>query len=279
MNYIEELKKNHPNLSQSSLKTYESILKSLGVKKDSFTSPNLYINELKDKNISSKKTALSALYVLTGNQKYKDEMMKTIDEYNKDIDKQEKTEKQSESWIEKKKIDELIDHYKKNLNYYYKTKDYSKIQEYIILVLMTGIMVNPRRLKDYTDFKIKNIDKDKDNYLERKKLIFNSYKGSDKKGKSIIPITTQLNNILRKWININPHEYLFFNEKGNKLSNVVLNQRLNKIFKSKVSVNALRHSFLTDKHLQTLKAMDELDKDMKDMGSSMLQAKLYIKKD
>jgi hypothetical protein len=45
-----------------------------------------------------------------------------------------------------------------------------------------------------------------------------------------------------------------------------------------VGANALRHSFLTTKHADTVDKMDELKTDMKMMGSSILQAKLYIKK-
>ena len=62
------------------------------------------------------------------------------------------------------------------------------------------------------------------------------------------------------------------------MSNVKLNQRLNKLFGKKASINALRHTFLTDKHGDTLVKNDELKNDMKKMGSSILQAKTYIKK-
>ena len=53
----------------------------------------------------------------------------------------------------------------------------------------------------------------------------------------------------------------------NKLSSVKLNQRINKIFKEKkVSVNALRHSYLTDKYKKHSEVDKELSKDMSDMG-------------
>ena len=60
-------------------------------------------------------------------------------------------------------------------------------------------------------------------------------------------------------------------DRKNKL--VELNQSLNKILDSKISVNALLHSFLTDKYLYkpitNLKEINEADKEM---GHSVMQA-------
>jgi integrase len=279
MNYELILKEKKPTLSDNSIKTYSSILRALNVNNDVNENTKKYIDELKDKNISTRKTALSALYILSNNKAYKDEMLKVINIYNDEIDKQSKTDKQKENWVNQDVITEIYNKMKSSINEMYKIKDYQKIQDYIIICLMSGIFINPRRLKDYCDFKIKNINKSNDNYLLRKKLYFNSYKGSDKKGLQVVPIPNELNDILKKWIKVNPTDYLLYNEKGGKLSNVVLNQRLNRIFEKKVSVNILRHSFLTDKHKSTLENNNILSDDMKMMGSSILQAKLYIKKD
>ena len=64
----------------------------------------------------------------------------------------------------------------------------------------------------------------------------------------------------------------------NPLSSVKLNQRINKIFdEKKVSVNALRHFYLTDKYKQQSQVDKELSKDMTEMGSSRGMADTYIK--
>ena len=64
----------------------------------------------------------------------------------------------------------------------------------------------------------------------------------------------------------------------NPLSSVKLNQRINKIFSDrKVSVNALRHSYLTDKYATHSQVDKELAKDMAQMGSKAMQADMYIK--
>jgi hypothetical protein len=39
--------------------------------------------------------------------------------------------------------------------------------------------IKPRKSKDYVEFKIKNVDEAKDNYIDRDKLIFNSTEKRD----------------------------------------------------------------------------------------------------
>jgi hypothetical protein len=145
------------------------------------------------------------------------------------------------------------------------------------VALVGGLFVPPRRSLDYTNFKIKHIDPEL-NYLEKKTLIFNSYKTAKLYGKQIIECPPPLLKILKKWISINPTEWLLFDSKGQKLTPVKLNQRLNKIFGEGKSINALRHCYLTDKYEDTIKINQDLNTDMKKMGSSMGVSNVYIKK-
>ena len=83
-----KLKSNRPNLSESSLKTYSSILFNLYNKLSTIDGASTLewfnnnvkdiLHHLEDKNISTKKSTLSALFVLTGNPKYQEEMMTQI---------------------------------------------------------------------------------------------------------------------------------------------------------------------------------------------------------
>ena len=150
-------------------------------------------------------------------------------------------------------------------------KDLQDIQNYILLVLYSGTYIAPRRSKDYVDFKIADIDKEKDNYLEKSFFVFNSYKTSSKYGEQRVPIPTQMRNILKKWIAVNPTHYLLFDSNLNPLTSVKLNQRLNSIFGKKISVNALRHTFLTSKY-------GDVGDDLNDMGTSMNMMTTYVKK-
>ena len=292
MELVEFIKQKRPSISDSSLKTYNSILSNLHKKvfgKDThidienFNKTKEILNFLSEKEPSKRKTILSALVVITDSKDYRDLMLNDIDAYNKKEAKQEKSEKQQENWIEDDEIKKIYKTYEANATLLYKKKDLSindlqDIQDYIILSLLGGMYIPPRRSKDYVDFTIKNIDKDKDNYKIRRRLVFNSYKTAKTYGKQEVIIPVRLNNILNKWIKVNPTNYLLFDAKMEKLSNVKLNQRLNKIFGKKAGVNQLRHTYLTHKYSKLINDKAELDKDMKGMGSSLLQEKIYIKK-
>jgi integrase len=129
------------------------------------------------------------------------------------------------------------------------------------------------------DFKIRDIDREKDNYIDKKVLVFNSYKTAKTYQRQEIAIPPELLKILNKWIKLNPTDYLLFDSNSKKLSNVKLTQRLNKIFGKKASVNQLRHSYLSDKYQDTIKLNNDMADDMAAMGSSRHQEKIYIKKD
>ena len=131
---------------------------------------------------------------------------------------------------------------------------------------------------DYVEFKIRNVNENEDNYLDRNKFVFNKYKTAKVYGRQELEIPLQVKNILKKWISINPTDYLLFDTNMNKLTNVSLNQRLNKIFNGKkIGVNALRHSYLTDKFGETSNQVNNLSNEMTMMGSSIAQQRVYIK--
>lgn len=288
----ETIIKMKPNISKSSVNTYNSILKNLykrifgdgDVVMSNFEETTKILSHLKDIEPNKRKTVLSALVVITDNKKYRDQMMKDIEEYKSNESNQLKNEKQTESWVEKDEIAELYEAMTKNVKILYKKKELSmadlqEIQNYIILCILSGIFIPPRRSKDYVDFKIKDIDHEKDNYINKKMFVFNSYKTAKTYQRQEIPIPPELMKILNKWIKINPTDYLLFDINGKKLTNVKITQRLNKIFGKKASVNQLRHSYLSDKYQETIKLNKDMADDMKAMGSSRNQEQIYIKKD
>lgn len=282
-----------PTLSKSSITTYASILKNLykkvfgdgDVDFGKFDDTAKVLAFLKDIPPNRRKTILSSLVIITDKKQYRDLMAEDVRDYNKEISKQEKTPEQEASWVEANEVKEKCEELRKNADLIYKKKqmtpsDLQQIQNYIILCLLGGCFISPRRSKDYCDFKIKAIDKEKDNYLEKSKLVFNSYKTAKTYGKQEVPIPIQLKNILAKWIKVNPTEYLLFDANLGKLSAVKLNQRLNKIFgEKKVGVNQLRHTYLTDKFGDTIAKKQAIADTMEDMGSSAGMLDTYVKKD
>ena len=282
-----------PGLSKQSIKTYTSILKNLYIKVfgdgevdvRKFDEARRILEHLKSLEPNKRKTILSALVITTDNKLYREQMLEDINEYNKETHKQEKTEDQKESWVDGAQIKEVLENMFKEVKLLYKKEnktmdDLQCIQQFVILCLLGGVYIPPRRSKDYVDFKISNINKLEDNYMEKGCLVFNSYKTSKTYGQQKVVIPPELKAILTKWIKINPTEYLLFDGKKNQLTNVKLNQRLNKMFgDKKVGVNQLRHTFLSDKYQETIKLNNDMAQDMRDMGSSRGQEKVYIKRD
>jgi integrase len=127
---------------------------------------------------------------------------------------------------------------------------------------------------------IRDADKKTENYLDKNKMVFNSYKTAKFYGTQELLIPKPLLSILKKWIGVNPTRYLLFDTNMNKLTNVKLNQRFNKIFgDKKISTNQMRHTYLTNKFGDTINKNKEIAKTMSDMGSSMGMATTYIKND
>lgn len=295
----EILRLKRPNLSESSITTYNSIITNLykkvfkknDVNLEDFNDAEKVLNYLQEMPSNKRKTILAAMTVLTDDEKYRNQMNDDVNEYNIEISRQEMTEPQRENWIESEEINELLNKLESESKLIYKKPNKTVgelrvIQNYIILCLLGGKYIGPRRSLDYVNFKIKNInkstdestDESTDNYLEKNELIFNSYKTAKTYGEQKIKIPTKLKNILLKWIAINPTDYLLFDSNLNKMSSVKLNQTLNKLFGGrKISVNALRHTFLTSKYAETSKQSIELAKDMTSMGSSLDMAINYIK--
>lgn len=289
----EQIKEKRPNLSASSITTYNSILRSLykkvfgsgDIDPHKFDETAPILEHLRDLPPNKRKTILSALVIITNEKKYRDLMLDDIKEYNHEISKQEKSETQRENWVEGNEIKALWDNLKRNTDALYKKSsltpnDLQSIQSFIILSLLGGMFVPPRRSKDLVDWKIKNIDKTKDNYLEKSAIHYNSYKTNKFYGEQVVDIPKELKSILTKWIKNNPTDYLLFDTNQNPLTSVKLNQRMNKLFDGrKVSVNQFRHTYLTDKYGETLKQQKEIADTMTEMGSSSKQLTTYVKKE
>ena len=109
-------------------------------------------------------------------------------------------------------------------------------------------------------------------------MVFNSFKTAKTYGQQIVPIPAKLKAILKKWIALNETDYLLFDTNANQLTNVKLTQRFNKIFGKKASINALRHTFLTDKFGDTVQQKKDIDETMTGMGSSKSMLTTYVKK-
>jgi len=299
MTLAEFIREKRPKLSQSSVNTYCSLIrrlyKQVFPKDEEINTDKLlthkddvieYLkNGLKPKG---RATMLAAIVVCTDkDEAYRNMMLKDLKDKETDIDKQELTDKQRANWLTQDAIKERLDELKHESSFIYKkatktSQDLQRLQSYIILNLYGGQLISPRRALDFTALKIHgDIDENKDNYIDYKHkcFVFNQFKTVRSHGQETLAIPTPLMSILKKWIEVNTHDYLLIDGRGQSLDSVTLNQRINKIFpdKKNIGVNGFRKVYLTNKYGDTIQVNQELAKDMKEMGSSASVSNSYIK--
>jgi hypothetical protein len=300
MNFTDEITKAKPDISAGSLKTYNSLLRTIykavfkntdkpDVKVFRENSKDI-LKFLEEKPFNVRKTYLAALVAVAPLEDYKKMMLENIRQYQQEQSKSELTTKLENSSISKEEIDALAEKLRYNAEVLYKKKshrvpDLMDIQNYIIISLYYGHIV-PRRATDYVELLYQNYNKETDNYIDFKKnrFVFNRYKtatkmGKELKGQQMLDIPPSLMKILKKWVATIPREVdnLLFNSNLEPLSNVTLNQRLNALFGKKIAINSLRHFYFTSKYSELMKATAEMSKDFEAAGSSAAQANVYIK--
>lgn len=294
MSIVEQLLKNRPTLSQSSLKTYESNLRNMYKKVfgseeidlEKFNETEKFKTMLSDVEPSKRKGKYSALFILTGLEEYHELMMDDIEDYNAHKATREKTETQKENAITYEDILAKMNEMRPLAPSWFKSKNLPKLQDYLILVLYGGFFIPPRRSMDYTHFKLRNLDESRDNFLQlytkdKKlcgRLVFNEFK-TKKRGQDSVEICGDLLSILRKWKRTHDNDYLFFNGKGEPINSVVMNQRIEKLFGKKVGVNGFRHAYMTHRYGHLIEDEEKMAEDFNSMGSSIAQKNVYIQKE
>ena len=291
MSIAEAIKTARPSLSKSSVTTYSSVLGSLykkvfntgEVNLKNFDDTEKVIYFLRDKKPAARKSVLAALVVLTGNANYREAMSKDITSYNEEIAKQVATPAQKAAEISPDEIHAIYAHLASEASHLFTKKqqtvsDLLAIQDSVILALLGGEFIAPRRSLDFCAMKIKNVDTKTDNYIDKVNLVFNQYKCAKTYSTQEVAMPKELQAILKKWIKINPSEWLLFDSRFQPLTSVKLNQRLNRIFGGRrISINALRHSYLTSKFTAYSKEQKEVAATMTAMGSSPNVLNNYVK--
>jgi hypothetical protein len=292
---------NRPNLSAGSLRTYTSILKNLakqiGLPLDTpeevIDNHKKIIEHLSNIPGNVRKTRLSALIVFIEKAKqadkvvraFREQMMDDCKNYDKEINKQEMTERQKEGYIPLSEVmgkyhtleKEVIPIMKKDT---LDKKEFARVQLYVLLSCL--LLIEPRRSMDYTEFKLRNADATKDNFLKTEKrkpyFVFNTYKTSKKYKQQVIEIPPKLHKIMKRWMELNSHEWLLMNTpQSNKISQTQLTNLLYSFFEKPISTSMLRHIYLTDKY-KDVPALAEMEKTAENMGHDLTMALKYVKK-
>jgi len=291
------LKRNRENLSDNSIKTYSSNIRSLYKKMNTdaqstpetitkffTTNSKKVLDFLKEIEPSKRKTILASLVVLCHNENaaetYRSQMIKDAYTYNENLKDQVKTDSQKASWITQDNVMKIYRKLYRNTSHLLNkdkltNNELQELQDLVILSIY--VLIPPRRLLDYTAFKVRNVG-EKDNFLDGKHFVFNTYKTANRYKQQRVLIPTRLKSLITKWMTKHNNEYLLFDERNNPLAPPKLTSRLNRIFGGRrISVNQLRHTFITDRVLPNVPALKMLSNVAEDMGHSVDTQLLYKK--
>jgi hypothetical protein len=279
------LRKNKPQLSASSIKTYVSLINMIYNKLENSGSPTAeyfqqnwkkVIDNLQDVNYQRRKTILAGLIALCGSNaacstSYRQLMMKDIHQYTSEEKKQEMSPRQKENWITQDEVKERWRELQNDTKHLLKKQtltspEKQRLMDFVILSLY--VMIEPRRILDYISFKTKNINPGEDNYMKGLTFIFQRYKTAKTYGKQVIKIPIGLNRLIRRWTELSGNDHLLFSDRNLPLNQSQLTTRLNKIFHGRnISVNILRSSYLSELYSQIPK-LQELEQHATNMAHS-----------
>lgn len=295
----EILKQNNPTISDATLKGHDDVLrrlykilypedkKNIDVEKFKAVSSDklIEIAPISGKSYAYQKNVLCSIRVWTDDKS----VAQMITAINKTMADQAKTQEPSETNIKNHVTPEQIDEkynelYEKSKTYWDDLKTdldldkYMALQDFVMFALVSSKFVPVRRSRDYYDFKIKMIDLDKDNYLDKHDMVFNGYKSDNSYGQQRVAVPKELYNILRKWIRLNGQGYLFTNRHFQKLDASSFAKCMYRIWgRQGLSTNSMRHAKLQNA-FPYLQNLPEINQTLADMGTSMGSVHHYIKK-
>jgi len=313
-NFAELLKKEKPNLSETSVKVYVSCwtsLKKLFERDDNsidfLLDPKNVIKTLEDKydKLNSIKLKLACVVVILKTldaEKYADE----IKEYNTAIDAMaskinrktamnKKTESQKENWTTEEEIKQIEDYLlsKVPANFVIKSNDQMiHFRNYVLFVLQNYLATRNDLAKAKIMFRPKKVeDLDKEtNYILLKKsgkkvsYLMNNYKNDKKMGSIESEIDGKYYDMLVKYMKaisqFNPDGYLMLND---NLKTPMTNNRLGVVYSGLAEGSGVDKKLSTTltRHINASKGMEEMEeikKRAKMMGHSLSQAINYMKK-
>lgn len=280
---------NRPKLSVSSLKTYCSCLFNIykhthkeddEMNLDFFNDETKFEDYLKNKTSVSRKTSLSALFVLTGKNEYREQMLEDCKAVNNDYLQQTKTQKQTDNWATVQEIRDVYDKLYTDVKLMFAKKAVMQpniVISYLLVALLGGVAgCPPRRSLEYSLMKIRNYCST-DNYYKAGKFYFNKYKTSSKYGLQTMEVPKDIDVIIKKWIKINNTDFLLFSNNENKLNSSQITRILNKCFGKNISTDMLRHIYLSNLY-KDVPALTQMENTANEMGHSLTTALQYVKK-
>ena len=316
MNLEELIKKNKENASQTSIDTYIANLKILhnliegnkDIKNLDFLKDYDKVLEVLNKKA---KTTLKNYLVAVVVAIQKDKKFENIiEKYNKKIkelqenimdnyEEQEKSQSQSENWIEYTEILKLLKKLKSDTKPYLEAdpnkltnKQKILIQQYLLLYLYSGVAFDPVR-NDFANMIILNKDNNTEpdkNYLILNKtnsyFKLNEYKTKKYNGEKLIKFSDKtLKKLIINWLDITGSKYLLINVKdGSPMSANGITKNLNSLFQTyknkTVSTSLLRSIYISHKYNNNNMTLKEKNKLAENMAHTKKTAEtMYAKVD
>lgn len=254
-----------------------------------------------DKAFSTKTSYLTAICAVLSmypkysklHKKYVEKTMANSREMKKELDTNEKNEKQKISIVPLKEIIEVRNSLKKEYDdaKSIDSRVWDRYMAYVLLCLYT--MTPPRRNKDYSEMWFcfdtpKTIDKTKNYYIaSERKFIFNNYKTSSTYGQQELDVPDDLAEVLNDYIDtyqsvVEGNDYRKDNEfpllvhfNGSRIHEINgITRLLNKAIGKKIGSSALRHIYVSDKFAPELEQMKAT---ANAMGHDLNTQREYIK--
>ena len=220
-------------------------------------------------------------------------------QYNKEIEKNEKSEKQDKNWQSIAQLRKVMNSLKGDLlergslkKEELSKKEFDIMQQWVVANLYLNPDNPPIRL-DYGHMRVikdeeyeKLTDaKKKENFLvvksrNKKFFSFGNYKTEKTYNIKKIDVGKKLNSVLNIWLKYNKNGSLLVDTKGNSMSSNQLGKFIKKTFKStgkEISANLLRHIYISEKF--PVEKEDEKKEIADKMHHSVATQKTYSKKD
>lgn len=291
------IRDNRPNISDSTVKTYTSLLSNMFYREHSrdepldmsyFTNETNIMSILEDKAPTTRKTYLAAIVVLNGkdhvNEFIEKQMREDSNETDRIMSSQTKSKKQKDNWEEYDSIKQLQTTYEtealKILNSKTKTlhdHEQELLNKYMMLTLSSGVYFPPRR-SEMVYIKVKDPDTKTDNYIDMKtdEIVYNRYKTAKTYGSQTVKFGVPFKSILKKYLAKTSGQTYLLERNGRPYTANQITRELNTIFGKKISTSMLRHIYLSSLY-KDIPALNRMKEIAREMGHDLPSALEYVK--
>ena len=304
--WVEKIRQAKPNLTESTLKTYQIRLKKLLTltKENDLTflktmEAETVIKILKENGLSqSMKGNLLTIILVVGGileldedkmKIYKKEKLENQIKYMTKQQEQEKNIKENENWVDITDLKKIPNYWKRQFEKSTKDKKINSLKWLVASLYMTANYLPPERGNIYIKMKYTKTDPDNDNnnYFvdgEEKQLFLNDFKTIKTLGSKVfkIPKNSKIIKALNAYRLYNNTEYLLINPKNDKpFTSPRFTEFLQSVFKptgKKVSSVMLRKIYISNfyKNDKKIKTREKLADKM--LHSSNTAQSIYEKK-